>query len=271
MADLKIPYIIHESPITLDYKIISKKNNRPIAKATLQDMDRLNRNRHFYESKELLPQLQSPRILELLSTGNLKGEAGHPMSEKLERQQTIDPIKVCCKYLKLWAEGNLIKALVTGTNNDLGESFNADLLDGERPSFSLRALGTLSRVNGISYVKKPCIITWDRVIYPSHKVAYTDQLINESCSLSENANEFLVDEKYDGKLIPIQNESVINYIKHESTNLDIMMDAFNTGSYKNVLYMENGNLRLYNEDGSAVIMRPEEYISKEIREFCAKK
>ena len=49
-----------------------------------------------------------------------------------------------------------------------------------------------------------------------------------------------------------------------------MMEAFGTPSYDNVVYMENGCLRLFNEDGSTVIMKPEEYISREIREYCSK-
>ena len=272
MSSSIIPYIIHESPTTAAVtRITEEKSGRIVAEAVLQDMDTENRNHRIYTSKELLPQLVCERTKELLDTGNMKGENGHPLSDKLERQQTIDPMKVCCKYLKLWNEGKLIKGLVTGTNNELGDDFNRDLMDGEKPSFSLRALGTLSRMGGKSYVKNLRIITWDRVIYPSHKRAYTEKLVQESASMNpEETNEFVVQENYSGRLIPIQNQQIIDYIKQESSNLDIMMEAFGTPSYDNVVYMENGSLRLFNEDGSTVIMKPEEYISREIREYCSK-
>ena len=161
--------------------------------------------------------------------------------------------------------------MVTGTNNELGDNFNRDLMDGEKPSFSLRALGTLTRMGGKSYVKNLRIITWDRVIYPSHKAAYTEKLVQESTSMTpDETNEFVVQENYSGRLIPIQNQQIIDYIKQESASLDIMMEAFGTSSYDNVVYMENGSLRLFNEDGSTVIMKPEEYISREILEYCSK-
>lgn len=266
-----IPYIIHESPTTAVVTNMREDGaGKVVAEAILQDMDVENRNHRIYSAKDLIPQLTCERTVELLNTGNLKGENGHPLSDKLERQQTIDPMKVCCKYLKLWPEGKLIKGLVTGTNNDLGDYFNRDLMDGEKPSFSLRALGTLSNMGGKSYVKNLRIITWDRVIYPSHKRAYTEKLVQESASMTQEENQFLVEESYKGRLIPVHNKQILDYIKTESANLDIMMEAFGTNSYDNVVYLENGCLQLFNEDGSTVIMKPEEYISREIRSYCSK-
>lgn len=267
-----IPYIIHEAPTTAAVTNIKEDNSgKLVAEAILQDMDVENRNHRIYSAKDLVPQLTCERTMELINTGNFKGENGHPLSDKLERQQTIDPMKVCCKYLKVWPEGKLIKGLVTGTNNDLGDFFNRDLMDGEKPSFSLRALGTLSNMGGKSYVKNLRIITWDRVIYPSHKRAYTERLVQESAGIAtESQNQFVVEEAYKGRLIPVHNQQILDYIKTESADLDIMMEAFKTPSYDNVVYLENGCLQLFNEDGSTVIMKPEEYISREIREYCSK-
>src|SRR5574344_2148025 len=81
-------------------KIVDEKNDKPIAEVILQRTGVRNRNGRFYAAEELDPQLTCPRSLELLSTGNMKGENGHPLSKELIRQQTIDPEHVCFKIIK---------------------------------------------------------------------------------------------------------------------------------------------------------------------------
>ena len=87
-----VGYIICETPTTSeDSKIITQHGDRVIAEGTLQDCGVVNRNSRIYESKDLFPELTCPRTRELLESGNMKGENGHPMSKELARQQTIDP------------------------------------------------------------------------------------------------------------------------------------------------------------------------------------
>ena len=102
MSIKNIPYIIHEAPMAIaSSEIVSENNGKIIAQTILQDLGVQNRNRRIYLPNDLLPELRASRAMELLETGNLKGELGHPMSQELSRQQTIDPVLVCCKYLKL--------------------------------------------------------------------------------------------------------------------------------------------------------------------------
>lgn len=144
-----IGYVVIETATTISdiepAKIIrqNKACDRVIAQGTLQEANEKNRNGRFYDSRDLFPQLTAPRTLELLNTGNLRAENGHPLSKELVRQQTIDPEKTVAIFLKLWTEGNFIKAQFMGTNDARGEEFNKDLLCGFSPSWSLRALGTI--------------------------------------------------------------------------------------------------------------------------------
>lgn len=157
---------------------------RVIATGTLQKAETQNRNKRCYRRADLKRELEGPRVQELIHKAKqFKGEAGHPLSDSLIRQQTILPALCSVKYLKVWMEGDLVKANFKGTNNDLGEAFDADLRDGEKPAFSLRALGNLIQENGKSYVDHLKIITYDVVIFPSHPEAYTDKIISESGSL----------------------------------------------------------------------------------------
>ena len=278
-----VGYIINESPMTSeDTKIVSEKGNRVIAEGTLQDLGVQNRNSRIYEAKELAPELTCARTKELLRTGNMKGENGHPMSKDLTRQQTIDPNNTVVKFLKFWIEGNLIKAQYKGCNNRLGEEFNADLLDGELPSFSLRALGGLDIRNGKAYVKNVKLITYDRVIYPSHKVAYTERIIGESAMVS-NQKEFVneqakvsntklyVDENYNGMITPITNESVLKALKYESATVRALLQNFDV-RYNNmeiIPTVSGSKVQMYDESGNIIVVNLERHVHNEIMDYCA--
>lgn len=271
----KLGYIICESPMTSeDAKIVSQKGNRVIAEGTLQDVGVLNRNNRIYEAKDLFPELTCARTKELLSTGNMKGENGHPMSKELVRQQTIDPNNTVVKYLKFWTEGNKIKAQFKGCNNQLGEDFNNDLLDDELPSFSLRALGGVDVRNGKAYVKNVKLITWDRVIYPSHKAAYTDRIVSESAVVQAEKSDtkFIVDENYKGMLIPITNQSIIKALALESANISTMLKNFYI-KFENVQLVPTPSgtkVQMVDEAGNTIVIGLEQHLHNEIMNYCIK-
>ena len=266
-----IGYIINEAiSEPTDIKVVSDKGNRIIAEGTLQDLESDNRNGRYYERKEIIPELSCARTKELLETGNMKGENGHPMSKDIARQQTIDPNFVCVKYLKFWMDGNDVKAQFKGTNNQLGEDFDNDLRDGELPSFSLRALGTIENKNGHACVRNTKIITYDRVIYPSHKRAYTEKIVSESASMTnaDCGNKVVYEANDSGILIPITNDSVISYIKSESCNIKTIMNNFDT-LYESIEVINNGkDVQLMDKFGNMFIVNLESYIQDEIMSYC---
>lgn len=270
-----IGYIVTEAMSEpTDIKVVSDKGNRLIAEGRLQDLECDNRNGRYYETNEIVPELSCPRTIELIASGNMKGENGHPMSKDIARQQTIDPNYVCVKYLKMWMDGNDVKAQFKGTNNQLGADFDADLRDGELPSFSLRALGTIENKGGHAYVRNTKIITYDRVIYPSHKRAYTEKIVSESGIINSNCNsqnKILYENNDKGLLIPITNDSVLSYIKSESANIKTILNNFNT-LYESVELINNGSaVQLMSKTGSLFIVNLETYIQDEIMGYCYKK
>ena len=124
-------------------------------------------------------------------------------------------------------------------------------------------------MSGKSYVRNLKVITWDRVIYPSHKRAYTTKLLNESAGDLANTNEVVVRESYAGRIIPINNPAVISYIQSESANVDMISDVMEFGK-RNMQVLENGNVQLFDESGASLIMSPEKYIKDEIMEWAKK-
>lgn len=266
MIDQNIGYVIIETATTdLDIKprIIfdNKGSRRVIAECVLQEANERNRNGRYYDSKELFPQLTAPRTLELLKNGELRAENGHPISKDIVRQSQIDPNNTVAIFLKLWTEGNLIKSHVRGTNNAKGEEFDLDLREGFRPAWSLRALGRIQETSRGAEVKAPKLITWDRVIYPSHPRAYTQGIISEGCSgVLENNDP--------GMLIPITNEKVIDYIKQESANYKNVLERFEL-MYDNIEVINNNSqVKLTSMNGDIFVVNIENYIQQEIRQSC---
>lgn len=268
----------HEVP---EVTIIAEKNNKVVGTGIIQTLGDENRNGRIYEIKDMKPEVEGDRIQEeLIPTGNMRGHDGHPSSTELSIQSVINPLLCSVKYKKIWIEGNEIHANFCGTNNEHGRAFNADLMDGDKPSFSLRALGSVDRErNGKCYVRNIRIITWDRVIFPSHKRAYMQGLITskneaavlESAGYNNDAYEMTNGRRAltEGVVIPIINQQVVDYIKQESANVKDIINTFET-LYESAVICGNGKqvqLNLAN-GGGKIVVNLEQYIQDEIMNYC---
>lgn len=266
-----IGYVIIETQTVIEpqpCKIIKRDNNgKLIGEGVLQEANEKNRNGRFYDSRDLFPQLTDSRTLELLSTGNLRAENGHPLSKELIRQQTIDPAMTTAIFLKLWTDGNFIKSWYRGTNNAYGEEFDQDLRDGFIPSWSLRALGTIQNTSRGAEVKGIKVITWDRVIYPSHPRAYGTGIVSESAAgviVDGKGNQLVVQENDAGLVIPITNTAVLNYIKEESANFKTIKESYDL-LYDNIELINRGTqVKLTDRAGGIFVANLESYIHDEI-------
>ena len=275
MSNPVIANIILEGATTVEDTLITDGNGkRVVAEGTLQDMDVENRNRRIYAKADLIPEINGPRMTELIKAKQFCGEYGHPLSDDLVRQQTIDPKLVCVRFNKVWVEDNLVKARFQGTNNDYGEYFDRDLRDGCKPAFSLRALGAIENVNGKAYVKGIKIITWDSVIYPSHKVAYTSNIVTESAldgtPLFEN--QIVVPKDDPGTIITLRESdarTVINRLQRESANMDLILNTFD-GIYDKISLVNENTIMLTNAMGGKISVNLENHVQNLIMDYVSK-
>lgn len=265
-----IGYIICESAITgfQDTNIIDEtKSGRVIGEGILQTANEKNRNGRWYGSDELFPQLVAPRTTELLEAGYLRAELGHPLSNELVRQQTIDDSRTCAQFLKLWTNGNNVWARFRGTNNVFGEAFDKDLRDGCKPAWSLRALGTIVNTSNGAEVHNLRVITWDQVIYPSHPAAYTQRLVTESSDIAKEQD--IYNSSNNGRLIPITNQDVVDYIQRESANFKYIKNNFDF-AYNNIQLDEAANkVTLTCNNGDILVVNLEKYVGNEIRNYAS--
>lgn len=284
-----IGYIICETDIAMDpvARVVGRNGrNKVIAEGIVQTADERNRNGRFYAKEEIFPKLRDPRLIELLNAGYLRAELGHPLSKELVRQQTIDDTKTCAKFLKIWTEGNNIWAQFCGTNNEYGRVFQEDLLDGCKPAWSLRALGSLENTSRGAEVKNLKIITWDQVIYPSHPGAYTQRIVSESAIggsqtkgvgmkklqklVSESARfGDTNDTSGKSKIYAITNKNVMNYIRSESCNIKYMRECFDF-MYKEITVNEAAStVTLTDNSGNIFVVNLETHIHNEIMNYCS--
>ena len=237
-------------------------------------MDVENRNRRIYAKADLIPEINGARMTELIKAKQFCGEYGHPLSDDLVRQQTIDPKLVCVRFNKVWVEDNLVKARFQGTNNDYGEYFDRDLRDGCKPAFSLRALGAIENVSGKAYVKGIKIITWDSVIYPSHKVAYTSNIVTESAmdGTPLYENQIVVPNDDPGTIITLRESdarTVLNRLQRESANLDTILNTFD-GIYDKVSQVSENTILLTNAMGGKIYVNLENHVQNLIMDYVTK-
>jgi len=277
MISKNIGYMICETAATAEPngKIVSQSNRdgRAVIETILQDTEVKNRNGRFYSDPEMDKGLKAKRLTELVESGNLYSENGHPMSKDIARQQIIDPNNLACKIIKYWKEGTDIKAHVKGAPGSIGDDFNEAILDGSKPSFSLRALGTINNTRRGAEVENITIITWDRVIFPSHERAYMTKMVNISESANagtQYGNQLILDKDDTGFISPITNEKIMDYIKSESANIKTVMESFEM-LYENVSLVDKGRrVQLMTKEGSLFVVNLESYIHDEIMNYCSK-
>ena len=266
------------------------KNGFVIAEGVLQEGNEVNRNKRFYPTEELARAIMSPRQQELISTGNFKGEAGHPLDQSLTRQQKIDPTNEQVWYLKLWMDGDYVMGRFRGTNNALGESFNRDLKDGQRPSFSLRALGSLVNENGRMTVRNMQIVTYDRVYFPSHSKAYTTKIITTEAVNQEPIKYYIPDPESEywqkelelagivergntplaeSLITPLTQQEINAYVIQESYNIKSIMNQIDV-LYESINLSPNGNeVTMKTKLGDTIILPLDTAIQREImNEVC---
>ena len=287
MADktMNVGYIICEETATnVEFKLTAEnKNGFVLAEGILQRGNETNRNRRYYPLDELRRSVNAPKQQELVKTGNFKGEAGHPLDKTLARQSKVDPQCEQVWYTKLWMEGDYVKGHFRGTNNDLGRSFNDDLKDGQLPSFSLRALGSLVNENGRMTVRNMQMVAYDRVYYPSHPSAYTQkiittesagirispQLLNNLHNVMEQKQIKLLQEAGQevttpNILIPLKQEEVNSFILTESANVREIINTFDV-FYESMQYDPNTQqVQMKTRLGDTIGMSIEKAVSRQI-------
>lgn len=241
-------------PIQL--QVFNKNNSFYLRFQTcLQEFNILNRNKRKYILEPMMESLQAPHIAELRSKHSWGGEAGHPDTEDVKRILTINPQLTSHLINSFSLQGSKLMAEIETLDDGMyGTQMTKNILQGLEPAFSLRALAQLTKQgDGTQIMKSRAhIVTYDRVILPSHSGAYRDmtrpieKIVKNLGAVGNTITENLT--------VPVQESQIIDYIKMESTNVklisnvcEVAMGSMNISKdFKHVILKENGNTYFIN-------------------------
>lgn len=179
-------YVAEQTSFKEDYKDfgfeLHDKGNRfyIIFEGILQSFNVLNRNGRMYDADNIMNCIQNdPYIIAMLAQNSWMGELEHPtpiyenQNLSLARLAAVFPANTSHFIRKPRLEGNLLKATIqTDSSNQNGMNMAIKIVDGKViPGFSARVLGELKTKNGKPFVEVKKLITYDYVLFPSHKEA----------------------------------------------------------------------------------------------------
>ena len=256
MNNDKIFILRETSTIARTPEIIDNKNDEVIISTVLQDLDVYNRNGRNYQKKLVEKGCQSLEIKELMDNRTWMGEFGHPLSDDVRRQVTIDNKYISHEIMKTNLDGNILKGVVSSIPTRYGIEFRDLIRRGTKVAFSLRALGKLekssSRLGCYDVVDPFRIITYDCVILPSHKVAYQENILKESASGILLPEETLTNPI--GHRLIIEN---VNTLKEEAILVDVAKfvsgNSDNVKAVQETLEFAYNNIR-FSQDKKSIIM-----------------
>ena len=147
--------------------------------AILHSFDVMNRNRRMYDGDNVWKCIVSnERIQDGIRKHGWFGEMDHPgqdytnMALTAERVQKISMGNRSHIIINPYRKDNLLLSKIeTCAGTEVGQGMARDIVQGLIPSFSCRSIAQMKYVNGKPYVEVKKIITYDWVLYPSHREA----------------------------------------------------------------------------------------------------
>ena len=188
MDDLKTLCYIHEQTSFEDdyggnfgYSVTDRGNRFFVEfEAVLQSFGDLNRNRRMYDQANIMTLIRTDEyIQDMLRKNSWMGEMDHPAPKIQDQELTVNRIGNphmghTSHYIrKPHEEGNLLVAHIqTDSGTKDGMNMAIKIVDGKIiPCFSARVFGSLDKKSGRPIVNVRKLITYDWVLFPSHKLA----------------------------------------------------------------------------------------------------
>ena len=219
----------------------------------LQSLDCVNRNRRQYNGDALVKGLSDPNLAELMSNNKWKGERDHPITKDIQRIASVLSKQCSHRIKKWWREGNLIKGTIETLDDGIyGTALTKNILQGENPSFSLRALASLEKKGNVSFVNRPPkVITYDEVNLPSHKEAYAEP--RKTKVISDGNSEYTYENvKVTNGEIAIEAADIKDYLISKSDNLKIVCESFDIDP--STVKLISGGRQLSTKSGSDTLV-----------------
>lgn len=227
----------------------------------LHSFDVMNRNSRMYRAKNIQDCLNTERIQSYLAHGGWFGEMNHPTPEykdrplSPERIQDIKMDNTSHKMLNPHITGNM---LVSRVQSDSGTSAGMNLarkmVQGFIPGFSCRAIATMMLENGKPVVIVRKIITYDWVLYQSHREAEQitstpTKFVSKFANCVQDVKERVENTAKD-VMIPLK--EILESVGRTDVNAQLIMESFDL-STDSLVGFSAGNRHLIMKDVNNMI------------------
>lgn len=246
----------------------------------LHSFEVINRNERQYLRSNIEECIRtSEKIQSLLADNAWYGEMDHPMimkeGDKLspQRIQNVWMPNRSHKIMKPRFEGNMLNATIqTASGTEAGRGFANEIIQGLHPSFSCRALAALKLINGKPTVIVRKVITYDWVLYPSHKEAHISgpaqgivkgiQTVTES--VIEKGKGF-IQKKSEDILLPLK--EILESVGKKDVNTQIIMESFNLDTEDLIGIDPTRKYALIADENNVIYSRMDPDTVKEVHDF----
>lgn len=244
--------------------------------ATLHSFGVLNRNNRMYMADNIWKCItESEKIQSWLADNAWYGEMNHPTqyyeNVKLTPERLQDPAleNRSHKILRPRVVNNLLQASIeTASGTDVGVGFAKEIIQGLHPAFSCRAVAMMQMKDGKPVVVVRRLITYDWVLYPSHKEAHiiSEPKLIEKCATvykeSANENDYVPD-----FIMPLKD--ILNEVSNKDKNLNTVMESFDLGLEDLVGFNENHNSVIVRDNDNRIFVNISPDVKKRVDNFFA--
>ena len=226
----------------------------------LHSFEVINRNNRQYISSNIQECFQTERILSMLQDRAWFGEMDHPLQKykdkplSPERIQSIEMERRSHKILDPNFKSNLLLARIeTASGTEAGRGMANEIIQGLVPAFSCRAIAGIRLINGKPTVVVRKVITYDWVLYPSHKEAHIIGDANGAVKTIKTITESAVDKVREySKDILLPLKEVLENVGHRDVNTQLIMESFEL-SQEDMLGFTNDLSHMIVKDGMNTI------------------
>ena len=203
----------------------------------IHSFDVMNRNIRMYNGDNVMECFNTERMNHYFDHGGLFGEMNHPIPKykdrplSPERIQDIDMGNTSHKIFRPRREGNLLVARIqSDAGTDAGMNLAKKMVQGFIPGFSCRAIASMTMKNGKPVVDVRKIITYDWVLFQSHREAeqirsVPNKFVNKTVttvneSVSDDVNVTGSDD------VAVAVSEILEYAGYKDVNAQVIMEAF---------------------------------------------
>lgn len=205
----------------------------------LHTFNEINRNQRMYLADNIRECINTDdRIISLLEDNAWYGEMDHPSNETNEN--TLTPKRVRSIYMPNRSHkimrpkfvGDTLQAHIqTASGTDAGAGFAKEIIQGLHPAFSCRAIALLQMINGKPTVVVRKLITYDWVLYPSHKRAHAISVphgVTKSIPIvaTESVDDDIITATMAKKDIMIPLTEILESVGTTDYNTQVLLESF---------------------------------------------